>query len=194
MKSYNGNSLLFSCWSENSTVVFKVEFDEELLVTIMTELSNVYCKSSKKGPSKFSDTVPVLRSMTQACLQPRSTPYWLVHNSDAYIQQGTNFDALDVHISNKKFSSLVLEFETFENPNKHTQMDEKNKSITWPLNLVSSFYSLKIHHRDRQYGGFPWWRTNIDTMAPDSTRHEYTLTNSVCITSWVKVCSYLNTL
>ena len=71
MKSYNGNSLLFSCWSENSTVVFKVEFDEELLVTIMTELSNVYCKSSKKGPSKFSDTVPVLRSMTQACLQPR---------------------------------------------------------------------------------------------------------------------------
>ena len=75
MKSYNCNSLLFSCWLENSTGVFKVEFDEELLVTITTELSNVYCKSSKKRPSKFSDTVPVLRSITQAFLQPRSTLY-----------------------------------------------------------------------------------------------------------------------
>jgi hypothetical protein len=50
--------------------------------------------------------------------------------SDAYIQQGTNLDALDVHVSNKKFSSLVLEFETIENPHKHTQIDEKNKSTT----------------------------------------------------------------
>jgi hypothetical protein len=53
-----------------------------------------------------------------------------VHNSDAYIQKGTNLDALDMHISNKKFSSLVLEFETIENPNKHTQIDEKEKSTT----------------------------------------------------------------
>jgi hypothetical protein len=44
--------------------------------------------------------------------------------------QGTNLDALDMHISNKKFSSLVLEFETIENPNKHTQIDEKDKSTT----------------------------------------------------------------
>jgi hypothetical protein len=41
------------------------------------------------------------------CLQPWTTLYWLVHNSDAYMQQGTNLDALDMHISNKKFSSLV---------------------------------------------------------------------------------------
>ena len=46
------------------------------------------------------------------------------------MQQGTNLDALDMHISNKKLSSLVLEFETFENPNKHTQIDEKEKSTT----------------------------------------------------------------
>jgi len=87
-----------------------------------------------------------------------------VHNSDAYIQQGTNLDALDMHISNKKFSSLVLEFETIENPNKHTQIDEKDKSTTWPLDLVFSFYTLKIHPRDRQYGGFPWWGSNVHTM------------------------------
>jgi hypothetical protein len=41
----------------------------------------------------------------------------------------------------------MLEFETIENPNKHTQIDEKNKSTTWPLNLVFSFYNLKIHPR-----------------------------------------------
>ena len=64
------------------------------------------------------------QNKTQACLQPWSTLYWLVHNSDAYIQQGTNLDALDMHISNKKLSSFVLEFETIEKPNKHTQIDE----------------------------------------------------------------------
>jgi len=53
-----------------------------------------------------------------------------VHNSHAYIQQGTKLDALDMHISNKKFSSLVPEFETIENPNKHTQIVEKDKLTT----------------------------------------------------------------
>jgi hypothetical protein len=49
--------------------------------------------------------------------------------------------------------SLVLEFETIEDPNKHTQIDEKDKLTTWPLDLVFSFYTLKIHHRDRQFYG-----------------------------------------
>jgi hypothetical protein len=59
-----------------------------------------------------------------------------MHNSDAYIQQCIKLDALDMHISNKKFSSLVLEFETIDNPNKHTQIDEKDKSTTWPRFLL----------------------------------------------------------
>jgi hypothetical protein len=122
--------------------------------------------------------------------------YWLVHNSDAYIQQGTNLDALDMHISNKKFSSLVLEFETIEDPNKHTQIDEKDKSTTWPLYLVFSFYTLKyIPGIDNTVAFRGEGQTSIQCvgrciyntifMAPDSTRREYTLTNSVFITGWV---------
>ena len=101
------------------------------------------------------------QNKTQACLQPQSTLYWLVQNSDAYTQQGINLDALDMHISNKKFSPLVLDFETIENPNKHTQINEKDKSTTWPRFLL---LYLKIHPRDRQYGGFPWWGSNVHTM------------------------------
>ena len=70
--------------------------------------------------------------------------YWLMHNSDAYIQQCINLDALDMHISNKKFSSLVLEFETIDNPNKHTQIDEKDKSTTWPRFLLL-YLKNRIH-------------------------------------------------
>lgn len=61
MKSYNCSSLLFSCWSEALTVVFRVDFDKGLWDFITVELSSVYCGANKKRPSKFSRSVPHLQ-------------------------------------------------------------------------------------------------------------------------------------
>jgi hypothetical protein len=58
------------------------------------------------------------------------------------------FDVVGVQfpllVDPKKFSSLVLEFETIDNPNKHTQIDEKDKSTTWPRFLLL-YLKNRIH-------------------------------------------------
>jgi DNA-directed RNA polymerase subunit RPC12/RpoP len=132
--------------------VFQIWFNVYLLTSYMTRNQN----------------------KTRSCLQPRSTLYWLVHNSDAYIQQGANLDALDMHISNKKFSSLVLEFETIENPNKHTQIDEKDKSTTWPhehiCRICSSVFKTEaeyLEHKSRKHSA-PYL---CSTCGKSFTRH-----------------------
>jgi len=46
------------------------------------------------------------------------------------IQHGNNFDALDMHILINKISSVVLELETIENPNKHIQTTTE-RGLKW---------------------------------------------------------------
>jgi len=62
MKAYECDLLFFTCWSEKSTTLFEVTFDDNIWASISGELHDVFVKSASKRPTKFSKNVPALRS------------------------------------------------------------------------------------------------------------------------------------
>ncbi|XP_060583246.1 uncharacterized protein LOC132739551 [Ruditapes philippinarum] len=63
MSAYSCNSLLFSCWSKQSTTVFQVEFDDELWKSIWEQLDQLYGSENPKRPTKFSEKNKDIRTM-----------------------------------------------------------------------------------------------------------------------------------
>ena len=61
MAAYSCDELLFTCWSEESTTVFHVQFDEEIWSTIWKELVCMYGTETASRPKRFSPTLGPLR-------------------------------------------------------------------------------------------------------------------------------------
>ena len=64
--AYACHELLFTCWSKNSTTVFKVLFDEELWTSMWDHLILCYGGQQCKRPSKFPENKKVLEEMIES--------------------------------------------------------------------------------------------------------------------------------
>ena len=67
MYDYKCNKLFFTCWSRQSTTVFRVGFDEDLWQCIWDEICALYESDSLKRPTKFPDSV--VRIKAKICEQ-----------------------------------------------------------------------------------------------------------------------------
>lgn len=61
MKIYDCSELLFTCWSPESMVVSRIEFDECLWNKIWNKLIRIYGSAEPKRPNRFSDAAKSLR-------------------------------------------------------------------------------------------------------------------------------------
>ena len=73
MYSYSCKELLFSCWSTESTTVFKVTFSEQLWDIIWKQLTELYIPETPKRPTKFASEVPIMRQMVDQFLETNVT-------------------------------------------------------------------------------------------------------------------------
>ncbi|XP_053404619.1 uncharacterized protein LOC128558653 [Mercenaria mercenaria] len=61
MHAYKCSDLLFTCWSEQSTTVFRVIFEDAVWGTIWESLCNLYGSKEPKRPTRFQENIKSLR-------------------------------------------------------------------------------------------------------------------------------------